>query len=128
MAYAGPAKRGKPIMLGALPRPGESARPPARPLPRSATSTDRPNDPFGLGVFAAGLGLGIVLGAGAALLFAPLSGADARHALARRGRRLRHRSRDAWDDLGEELRRMRRRRRARRNARRHERQELSEAS
>jgi YtxH-like protein len=128
MAYAGPAKRGNPMMLGALPHSGESSRPPARPLPRSATSTDRSSDPFGLGVFAAGLGLGLLLGAGAALLFAPQSGSDTRHALARRGRRLQRRSRDAWDDLGEELRRVRRRRRANRDARRRSREELSEAS
>jgi len=127
MAYAGPAKRGKPITLGALPRPDERSGSSARPF-RSATSTDRQDDQFGLGVFAAGLGLGLVLGAGAALLFAPQSGADTRQSIARRGRRLRRRSRDAWDDLGAELRRMRRRRRAHRDARRRSREDFSEAS
>jgi hypothetical protein len=127
MAYAGPAKRGKPIALSALPRLDQRSGPPARPF-RSATSTDRQEDRFGLGVFAAGLGLGLVLGAGAALLFAPQSGADTRHSLARRGRRITRRGHDAWDDLGDELRRMRRRRRAHRAARRRSREELSEAS
>jgi len=45
-----------------------------------------------------------MVGAGAALLFAPAAGTDTRHAIARRGRKLRRRSRDAWDDLRREFR------------------------
>jgi gas vesicle protein len=58
--------------------------------------------------------VGIALGAGIALLFAPQAGYDTRRALVRRGARLGSRGRDAWDDLRHELRRaVRRRRRAR---------------
>ena len=60
--------------------------------------------------FAAGVVLGIVVGAGAALLLAPNSGADVRRQLARRARRLRHSGEDAWDGLRRELRRAVRRR------------------
>ena len=57
----------------------------------------------------------MAVGAGVALLLAPQTGADARRALARQGRRLSIRGRDAWDDLRDELRRAARQRlRARR--------------
>jgi gas vesicle protein len=62
-------------------------------------------------IFAAGMAVGIAVGAAGALLFAPQSGADTRRAIARRGRRLGLRGRDAWEDLGDELRRFARRRR-----------------
>jgi hypothetical protein len=55
-------------------------------------------------IFAAGAVLGVAIGAGAALLLAPQSGEEARHGLARQGRRLRARTADAWDDLRDELR------------------------
>jgi hypothetical protein len=73
-----------------------------RPLPRYSTQSDRTT------IFAAGLALGLALGAGAALLFAPQSGADTRQSLARRSRRLKRRSSGAWDDLQFELRQLRR--------------------
>jgi hypothetical protein len=57
-----------------------------------------------IGIFAAGALIGAALGAGAALLFAPQSGAETRHRLAHRGRRLHERTTDAWDDLRDELR------------------------
>jgi gas vesicle protein len=57
-----------------------------------------------IGIFTAGALLGVAVGAGAALLFAPQSGAETRHELARRGRHLRTRGSDAWDDLRDELR------------------------
>ena len=57
-----------------------------------------------IGLFAAGALLGAALGAGAALLFAPQSGAEARHKIARRGRHIRARTATAWDDLRHELR------------------------
>ena len=57
-----------------------------------------------IAIFAAGALVGLTLGAGAALLLAPQSGERARHTIARRGRRLRARTADAWDDLRHELR------------------------
>lgn len=57
-----------------------------------------------IAIFAAGALLGAALGAGAALLFAPQSGAETRHSLARRGRHMRARTATAWDDLRHELR------------------------
>ena len=57
-----------------------------------------------IAIFTAGAVLGAVLGAGAALLMAPQSGARTRHNLARRGRHLRTRTADAWEDLRHELR------------------------
>ena len=62
----------------------------------------------------AGVMLGIAVGAGAGLLLAPQAGEDTRRSLSRRGRRLTRRSRDAWDDLRDELRRARRTLRRRR--------------
>ena len=57
-----------------------------------------------IAIFAAGALLGAALGAGAALLLAPQSGAETRHSLARSGRHLRARTATAWDDLRHELR------------------------
>jgi len=60
--------------------------------------------------FAAGIAIGLAVGVGTALLFAPQSGVDARRALTRRAQRLRRRGGDAWADLRFELRRAARRR------------------
>ena len=49
-------------------------------------------------LIGAGLAMGIVLGAGIALLVAPDSGARTRMRLTRRVRRARNRARDQWDD------------------------------
>lgn len=57
-----------------------------------------------LGVFGAGLAIGVALGAAAALLFAPRTGEEAREMLGRRARHLGHRAADRWDDLRGELR------------------------
>jgi gas vesicle protein len=86
MSYAGPVTR------------------PQRPVAIERRNWDR------MALFAAGVALGVTVGAGAALILAPQSGAETRQALARRGRRLSRRGRDAWDDLRLEFRRMRRRR------------------
>ncbi len=67
-------------------------------------------------MLAGGLAVGLAVGAGAALLFAPRSGRATRRALTRRGRDVRTRAYDAWDDLRAEL--QRRLRRKRRNIRR----------
>jgi len=57
----------------------------------------------------------LALGAAAALLLAPRSGAETRQALRNRGRKVGNKARDAWEDLRVELeatrRALRRRRR-----------------
>lgn len=73
-----------------------------KPLPRYSTKGDQ------TGIFVAGVALGLIVGAGAALLLAPQSGADTRNAIARRSRRLTKRGRNAFDDLRWELRQFRR--------------------
>ena len=73
-------------------------RQPAAPLDREVET-----DWQQVAIFAAGAVLGAALGAGAALLLAPQTGEEARHGLARRGRRFRARTADAWDDLRDEL-------------------------
>src|SRR6516162_2363569 len=111
MSYAGPAAAGRSSVLRP-PEPsktavaGASPRDTLRPLRRPSTGV----------VFAAGVALGIAVGAGVALLFAPQSGEDTRRSLVRRGRKLTNRGRDAWDDLREELRAARRRRRHRKES------------
>lgn len=52
-----------------------------------------------LGAFAAGIALGLALGAGAALLFAPRTGEETRELLGERARRLGGQMTDRWDDL-----------------------------
>lgn len=58
-------------------------------------------------VFITGLAIGALLGAAAALLTAPQTGEDTRRLLSRQTRRLARRGREAWEDLGEELRHQR---------------------
>jgi gas vesicle protein len=70
-------------------------------------------------VFAAGVALGLTIGAGVALLLAPQAGTDTRRAIVRQGRRLSRRGHDAWDDLREELSRAARRGRQAFRRRRH---------
>lgn len=48
------------------------------------------------------------MGAAAALLLAPQSGAATRQALRTRGKKIRNRARDAWEDLALELKATRR--------------------
>jgi len=55
-------------------------------------------------VFAAGIAVGLAVGVGTALLFAPQSGEEVRYSIARRARRLSRRGGDAWEDLRRELR------------------------
>jgi len=68
-------------------------------------------------LFGAGLAIGVILGAGGALLTAPRTGAETRAALSARAARLRRStvrsSQDAWDELRDELRQARRNRRDR---------------
>ncbi|MEK7668667.1 MAG: YtxH domain-containing protein [Gemmatimonadota bacterium] len=58
--------------------------------------------------FLAGLAIGALIGAGAALLFAPQSGADTRRAVSRRAKHLAREARDHYDEITEKLRRARR--------------------
>ena len=57
----------------------------------------------GSATFLAGLGIGLAVGAAVALLLAPRSGAETRQALRQRGRRVKHKAGDAWEDLRLEL-------------------------
>lgn len=66
---------------------------------------------------ATGLTIGLLVGAGVALLFAPGRGLDIRRKIQRGARRAGLRGRDAWEDLRVELRHARRQlKRARRRA------------
>ena len=56
------------------------------------------------GLFGAGIAVGVMIGAGAALLFAPQSGSETRYDIARGTRDLGYRATDAWEDLRDELR------------------------
>jgi hypothetical protein len=56
-----------------------------------------------VGLVGAGLLVGALVGAGAALLLAPQSGHETRAAIRRRAVGARHRATDAWDDLASEL-------------------------
>ena len=55
-----------------------------------------------IGLFTAGIALGAILGASAALLFAPASGNEIRERIGRRVRRTRGDD-DVWDELAAEL-------------------------
>lgn len=68
------------------------------PSVRSMRAAPRP-----VGPVAAGVALGLLIGAGAALLFAPDAGVDTRRRFQRQLRRVRLRGSDAWEDLGLEL-------------------------
>lgn len=104
MSYAGPASRTR--QTPAI-EPMESTEMSGRSGFRTMTPLRSPPN-FGgrrdtLVAFAAGIAIGLTIGAGTALLFAPQAGSDTRRAIVRRGRRLSRRSHDAWDDLREEL-------------------------
>ena len=71
--------------------------------PTQARESDVETDWQHVAIFAVGTLLGAAIGAGAALLLAPQTGEEARQGLARRGRRLRARTENAWDDLRDEL-------------------------
>ncbi len=70
----------------------------------------------GVRTFAAGMLIGALVGAGVALLLAPRSGEETRHALRRRARRFADEARDRYEETREQLRRSRERRRREREA------------
>jgi YtxH-like protein len=92
------------------PSPGRPASSiPKTPLPGSIPQPA--NDEFpgemvpdwnNIGLFTAGIAVGAILGAAAALLFAPASGGEMRHRIAHRVRSIGGND-DVWDDLAEEL-------------------------
>ena len=116
MSYAGPvsgnrtSNRGRAASRQGAPRPigsAESAPTPGHgPLPDDELPNE--TDWQQIAIFGAGLALGLALGAGAALLAAPQTGEETRAALRSRARRIKRsttrRSRDAWSELGDELR------------------------
>ena len=118
MAYAGPASRSarapksNPAMELVDVNRRPASLPPRRRRPRASPVDDGDRTP----VFVAGLAMGLAIGAGLALLIAPQSGSEARHSIKRAARRFRRRGSDAWQDLGDELRRYRRKSRRRREA------------
>ncbi len=65
----------------------------------------------GVRTFAAGMLIGALVGAGLALLLAPRSGEETRHALRRKARRLADEARERYEEAREQLRRGRERRR-----------------
>ncbi len=110
MSYAGPVSRGRNAAniepLGSTEMSGRSGFRTTTPFrPRTLPGARR--DAYL--AFAAGIALGLTIGAGAALLFAPQTGTDTRRAIVRKGRRLSRRGSDAWDDLRDELSRAARR-------------------
>ena len=108
MSYAGPARRAARASEAPTAKSTDASRVRRGSAPPARRSANHESGQM-LG-FAAGIALGIVVGAGAALLFAPQTGSDTRRGLARRARRLRDRGEDAWDGLRREFRRARRRR------------------
>ena len=113
MAYAGQSR----------PRPGTREARTPRPSPELDSTAARHHDddaddveePTGspyarslemgdVGLFGAGIAVGVLIGAGAALLFAPQSGLETREDIVRGTRDFGFRATDAWDDLREELR------------------------
>jgi hypothetical protein len=81
------------------PKPGSVPQPRSDGIPHE-TVPDWNN----IGLFAAGIAVGAVLGAAVALLMAPATGEETRHSISRRVRRLRGDD-DVWDELAEELQR-----------------------
>src|SRR4051812_17288169 len=104
MPHVPPAARRVPTPIAATgkatPRTGRMAR--------TDSSAEASASAGGRKSFIVGLGIGIAVGAAVALLLAPQSGADTRRALRRRGRRVRNRAGDAWEDLRLELARAKR--------------------
>jgi hypothetical protein len=131
MSYAGPSRTRGTARTTTTPSTGRAA-PVRRPEPSPTSSAVDETDWQQVAIFGVGVAFGLAVGAGAALLTAPRSGAETRAALRARagrvGRTTRRRGRDAWEDLRDELRGARRalqRRKARRVAERDLRREAA---
>ena len=107
MSYAGPSTSGR----SSVSRPAGPSKPALGPPPLRAPVRATPGGGNRTAIFTLGLAIGIAVGAAVTLLIAPQSGEETRRSIARRGRKLTRRGRDAWDDLRDELRAARRRRR-----------------
>jgi len=83
--------------------PGPKAAPPGSiPQPqRDGVPHETVPDWNNIGLFAAGIALGAILGASVALLWAPASGNETRHRIGQRVRGIRGDD-DVWDELAEE--------------------------
>lgn len=106
MSYAGKVSRDRSSVLPGTRRweggdgPLRAESRPRRPEAEQGSELDWKH----IAIFAAGVAVGLTVGAGLALLTAPQSGRATRRDIAKRGRRIRRRSADAWDDLRHELR------------------------
>jgi hypothetical protein len=104
MSFGGTVTRGR---RGAA-ASGAAAAGTRRPVPPGAAQGSATHDGGEIdwervAVFGTGIALGAAFGAGVALLLAPYSGEETRAAIVRRGVRLAHQGRDAWEDLRDEL-------------------------
>jgi hypothetical protein len=133
MSYAGPSRgAGSARTTRSSRSASTAARSPASRGAQTVPTSGAPETDWGqVAIFGAGLALGLTLGAGAALLAAPQTGAEARAVLHGRVGKLRRtatrKSHDVWDDLRDELeavKRTLRRRKIRRAAERDRRREL----
>src|SRR5256885_5681812 len=90
------------------PRPAPSATkaPPPGSIPQPSSDDGRPYESVpdwnNIGLFTVGIALGAVLGAAVALLFAPASGDQTRHRIARHVKHIRG-DEDIWSELAAEL-------------------------
>lgn len=119
MSFADPRSQSRPVGRTEAPSAAGGRRPDAagafrRRLARAETPEAVVERPRGkpyrrsvdwerVGLVGAGLLIGALAGAGAALLLAPQSGEETRLAIGRRARHARYRARTAWDDLADEL-------------------------
>ncbi len=78
---------------------GTSTSPAAAPARAAGRSFDESRDWARVGLFGAGILVGAMLGAGAALLYAPQSGIETRLDVRRKARRLRAEATGKWDDV-----------------------------
>jgi gas vesicle protein len=122
MSYAGPSRARGTARTASSSAAGRPASP-RRGAPLSPSPSPGETDWQQVAIFGAGVALGIAVGAGAALLAAPRTGAETRAVLRARagrvGRSTSRRGHDAWDDLRDEIRGVTRalqRRKARRAA------------
>lgn len=109
MAYLGSTSRNR-ATAGAVrsgPMIAERGRErPAADVPRYPALPrhwELPTPPESAITFGAGLAVGLTLGAALAMVLTPRTGAETRAALRRSARRMGSRSRDAWDELRDEL-------------------------